>query len=73
MESLIKLFFFIFNQKISQYQKMNSLRMLQMELEVDPNFFQKPNILDFLILKIFKTYIQRFFDFENSSKTRNTC
>jgi hypothetical protein len=47
--------------------------MLQMELEVDPNFFQKPNILDFLILKIFKTYIQRFFDFENSSKTRNTC
>jgi len=31
-----------FNQINSQYQKMNSSRMLQMELELDPNFFQKP-------------------------------
>jgi hypothetical protein len=49
--------------------------MLQMELELelDPNFFQKPNISDCLILKTFKTYIQRFFNFENSSKTRTRC
>jgi len=52
MDSLIIIFFSIFNQKNAQYQKMNSLRMLQMEL--DPNFFQKPNISDCLILKISK-------------------
>jgi hypothetical protein len=28
--------------------------MLQMELELDPNFFQKPNISDRLILKVSK-------------------
>jgi hypothetical protein len=59
MDSLVKKNS-IFNQKNAQYQKMNSLRMLKMELELDPNFFQKPNISDRLIVENFKTYILTF-------------
>lgn len=53
MDSLIFIFF-IFDKKNAQYQKMNSLRMLQVEVELDPNFFRKPNISDCLILQNFK-------------------